>query len=92
MRAFGIFFLVIGIISVIVGLFLLLPLIWGIPLTLLGIVMTSAGGKAKRRKRRAAIEVKIRKIELKRKKGKLEPYKADLLIDKLRIKQAKYKE
>ena len=92
MRTFGVFFLVIGIISVIVGLFLLIPLVWGIPLTLLGIVMTSAGGKAKRRKRRAAIEVRIRKLDLKRKRGKLAPHKADLKIDKLRIKQAKYKE
>jgi len=92
MRAFGILFLIIGIISVIVGLFLIIPLVWGIPLTLLGIVMTSAGGKAKRRKKRATIEVRIRKIEFKRKKRKIEPYKADLLIDKLKIKQAKYEE
>lgn len=92
MRAFGIFFLIIGIISVIAGLFLIFPLVWVIPLTLLGVVMTSVGGKAKRRKKRAAIEVKIRKIEFKKKGGKLEPHKADLLIDKLKIKQAKYQE
>jgi len=92
MRAFGIFFLIIGIISVVIGLFLIFPLLWGIPLTLLGVVMASAGGKAKRRKKRAKIEIRIRKIELKRKRRKLEPHKADLKIDKLRIKQAKYKE
>jgi len=38
------------------------------------------------------IEVRIRKTELKKKQGKLDPAKADLLIDKLKIKQAKYKE
>ena len=48
MRVFGILFLIIGIISVIAGLFLLVPLIWGIPLTLLGVVMTSAGGKVEK--------------------------------------------
>ncbi|GAH90105.1 unnamed protein product [marine sediment metagenome] len=48
MRIFGILFLIIGIISVVVGLFLLIPLIWGIPLALLGIVMTSVlGGRLK---------------------------------------------
>lgn len=92
MRFFGILFLIIGIISVLAGFLLLFPLIWGIPLTILGVIMTSAGGKAKRRKRRARIEVKIRKLELKRKRGRLAPHKADLKIDKLRIKQAKYKE
>ncbi|TET62232.1 hypothetical protein E3J48_04545 [Candidatus Aerophobetes bacterium] len=92
MRVFGVFFLVIGIISILVGFFLLFPLVWGIPLTLLGIVMTSAGGRAVRRRMRAKIETRIRKIEFKKKRRKLEPAKADLLIDKLKIKQAKYME
>jgi len=92
MRVIGALFLIIGIISVIVGLFLLIPLAWGIPLTLLGIVMVYVGGKGARRKKRAKIETKIRKIELKKKQGKLDPAKADLLIDKLKIKQAKYME
>ncbi|TES85701.1 hypothetical protein E3J95_03840 [Candidatus Aerophobetes bacterium] len=92
MRGFGVLFLVIGIISVLVGLVFLVPLIWGIPLTILGVIMTSVGGKGIRRNKRAKIEARIRKIEFKKKYGKIEPAKADLLIDKLKIKQAKYME
>jgi len=90
MRVLGAIFLILGLISVFVGLFILFPLVWGVPLTLLGIVMLYVGGKGARRKKRARIEMKIRKLELKKKQGKIEPSKADLLIDKLRIKQAKY--
>jgi len=92
MRFFGVLFLIVGVISVIIGLFLLVPLLWGIPLTILGVIMVHVGGKAARRKKRAGIEVKIRKTELKKEQGKLDPAKADLLIGKLKIKQAKYKE
>lgn len=90
MRFFGVLFLIIGIISVIVGLFTFFPLIWGIPLTILGVVMASVGGKAKRRKKRARIEIKIRKLEVAKKQGKIPAVEVDAKIDKLKIKQAKY--
>jgi len=54
--------------------------------------MLYVGRKGARRKKRTRIEMKIRKLELKKKQGKIEPSKADLLIDKLRVKQAKYME
>jgi hypothetical protein len=92
MRVVGIIFTVIGILSIIVGFFFFLPFIWGIPLTLVGIVMVAVGGKEVRRKRRAKIEVKILKLEQKVKRGKALETKAQERIDKLRIKQAKYGE
>ena len=69
MRFFGVIFLIVGIISVIMGLFIIVPLLWGIPLwgiplTILGVVMTSVGARGARRKKRAKLEVKIRKLEL----------------------------
>lgn len=92
MRGLGILFMVIGILSIIVGFFFFLPFIWGIPLTLVGIVMVAVGGKEVRRKRRAKIEVKVLKLEQKVKRGKIPEDKAQNRIDRLRIKQAKYGE
>lgn len=90
MRFFGVIFLIVGIISVIIGLFVIVPLLWGIPLAILGVVMTSVGAKGARCKKRAKLEVKIRKLELGKKQGNILADKADKLIDGLRIKQGKY--
>jgi len=49
-------------------------------------------GEGQKTQKKSKIEVRIRKLELKKKQGKLEPHKADLKVDKLKIKQAKYKE
>ena len=90
---FGVLFLIIGVISVLIGLFTLIPLVWGIPLTILGVIVTSAFGvKGVKCEKRAKIEVRICKIEFKREQGKVDPGKADTLIGKLWIGQAKYME
>ena len=82
MRVLGAIFLILGLISVFVGLILFFPLAWGTPLTLLGIVMLYVGGKGARRKKRARIEMKIRKLELMEKQEKIGSSRVDLLTDK----------
>lgn len=45
MRGVGVFSLVVGIASIIYGIFRLYPLIWGIPITILGILWLTEGVK-----------------------------------------------
>ena len=50
MRGVGIFSLVVGIASIIYGIFRLYPLIWGIPVTILGILWFRKGAVKKGKK------------------------------------------